>query len=74
MTEVISVVQTSKQHHRVEPSERREAITLLKAFKSMMNYRATYRASHLFVVLFVKLHIRYQSILYLVALGHERCM
>ena len=53
MTEVISVVQTYKQHHRVEPSERSEAITLLKAFKSMMNYHATHRASHLFIVLFV---------------------
>lgn len=56
MTEVISVVQTYKQHRRVEPSERSEAITLLKALKSTMNYHATYQASHLCFTLFVKLH------------------
>lgn len=69
MTEVISVVQTYKQHQRVEPSEHTEAITLLKAFKSMMNNRAPYRASHLFA-LFEKLH----KVSCTAALGHEECM
>ena len=69
MTEVISVVQTYKQHHSVEPSEHSEAVNLLKAFKSMMNYRATCRASHLFVLV-GKLH----KVSCTAALGHERCM
>lgn len=67
MTEVISVVQTYKQHHRVEPSDRCEAITLLKAFKSMMNYPAPYRASHTLIVLFAELH----KVSCTTALGHE---
>lgn len=52
MTEVISAVQTYKQQHHVEPSEHRDAISLLKnTFKSRMNYRDTRTASHLLDVL-----------------------